>query len=816
MNEQSLPTALRRPAGGQRPQEADRHDDPASVAAPGGGGNGAGGRRHDPRLSPRRAGALTEAREHLPDAYAAGIAYGGPDPDEANLDVRKYLWLAFKHRWLILGSTAVFVCLGLVVTFLTTPTYRASTTLQIDRESPTVVNVQDFEPAATGRDAEFYQTQYELLKSRTLAERVAANLALQNDATFVGGATRSGWAALPGWLFGHSAAAVSAAADAAARRKDAADRVLANLSVVPVRSSSIVKLSYDDPDPQRATRIANAIAAAYININLERKYNASDYARTFLQEHLQQLKQKLANSEKELVAYAEREKIVEASDQQTLAQTNLEAANKDYAAATTERLRAELLWRQVQSANALSLPEVLDNKSIEDLRAKRADLAAQYKDKLGLFKPAYPQMKQLRSQIDEIDRQIAAQVTLIKDSIKARYDNALAAERSLAGQIDKLKAAVTDFRNRNIQYTILQREVDTNRQLYDGLLQRYKEIAVAGGVGTNNISVVDKADLPGHPYAPRVPRNLAISLMLGLIFGAGAAFVREQLDDTFKSPEDLEEGLGLPLLGMIPLARDATGRPRLPDEPRSAFAEAYRSLRTALQFSTSDGVPKSLLVTSSRPAEGKSTTAATLARNFAELGMRVLLIDADLRKPSLHRALGASNERGLTNCLTESAIPPDVFQRSRVPHLTFMAAGPPPPNPAELLAGPKMLSLLTVAAEKYDTVIIDSPPVGGLADAPLLASMATGTLLLIDVGATRRGVVRAALKRLTFARAQLVGAVVNKVDISHQGYGYGPGYGYGYHQGYGDAGYYGDGRASSLTRPAAALQGLLGRRKGKA
>jgi capsular exopolysaccharide synthesis family protein len=461
----------------------------------------------------------------------------------------------------------------------------------------------------------------------------------------------------------------------------------------------------------------------------------------------------------------------------------------------------------------MSLPQVLEDKSVETLRAKRTDLEAEYQDKLERFKPAYPEMKQLQSQIGELDRQIQAEVDLIKGSIKAQYDAAAAQEQSLAAEIERLKGQVTDFRNRNIQYTILQREVDTNRQLYDGLLQRYKEIGVAGGVGANNIAIIDKAEVPERPYKPSLSRNLAISLMIGLLFGAGAAFAREQFDDTFKSPEDLEENLGLPLLGMIPLAHDQEEHAKLLLEPRSSFAEAYRSLRTALQFSTSSGVPKSLLITSSRPSEGKSSTAATLARNFAELGMRVLLIDADLRKPSLHVALGLTNSFGLTNCLTEKAIPPEVFQKTSVTGLTLMASGPLPPNPAELLAGPKMLSLLTVSAEKYDIVIVDSPPVGGLADAPLLANMVIGTLLVIDVTATHRGAARAALKRLHFARAQLVGTVVNKVDVSQQGYGYA--YGYGYSYGYGDAAYYGDGEAPAVERPQSPLKRLINRYVGR-
>jgi succinoglycan biosynthesis transport protein ExoP len=284
-----------------------------------------------------------------------------------------------------------------------------------------------------------------------------------------------------------------------------------------------------------------------------------------------------------------------------------------------------------------------------------------------------------------------------------------------------------------------------------------------------------------------------MSLMLGLLLGAGAAFGREQLDDTFKSPEDVEDNLGVPLLGVIPLAKSADEHAKALEEPRSAVTEAYRSLRTALQFSTSTGVPKTLLVTSSRASEGKSTTAMTLAQNYAQLGMTVLLIDADLRKPTLHELIGCDGSVGLTNCLTSSAIPPEVFHKTKIKNLTFVASGPLPPNPAELLAGPKMLTLLTVAAEQYDLVILDGPPVAGLADAPLLASIAEGTLFVIDGTRTRRKVAEAALKRLYLARAQVVGAAINKLDTT------GPGYGYGYGYGYGDASYYGAERAKEIV-----------------
>jgi capsular exopolysaccharide synthesis family protein len=568
------------------------------------------------------------------------------------------------------------------------------------------------------------------------------------------------------------------------------------MGLQPVNGSTIVKITYDSPNPQVAQNVANGIIDNYIGANLDRRYGAASYARTFLEERLQQLKLKLEESEKQSVDYADQNGIIliggsGGSDGQTLAQTNLAAANSELAKATDERLRNELLWQQVQAAAGIGVPQMLESKSISDLRAKRADLEGTYKDKLSFFKPDYPEMKTLNAQIDEIDREIAAEVNLIRDSIKAQYETSVSQEQALTKQVEGLKTDITDFRNRNIQYTILQREVDTNRSLYDGLLQRYKEIGVAGGVGTNNISVVDRAEAPVAPHTPNLKMNLALSLMLGLLLGAGAAFGREQFDDTFKSPEDLEEALAIPLLGIIPMGRSPEEHLASLEDPRSPATEAYRSLRTALQFSTSAGVPKTLLVTSARAAEGKSTTALTLAKNYAQVGMKVLLVDADLRKPTLHQYLECDASVGLTNCLTSAVVPPNIFQKTKIPGLTFMPSGPLPPNPAELLAGPKMLTVLSAAADQFDLVIVDGPPVAGLADAPLLSSVTLGTLFVIDGMRTRRNVAKAALKRLHFARAQVVGAVINKLNAAGSAYGYG--------YGYGDTSYYGHEQPKELT-----------------
>jgi capsular exopolysaccharide synthesis family protein len=394
-------------------------------------------------------------------------------------------------------------------------------------------------------------------------------------------------------------------------------------------------------------------------------------------------------------------------------------------------------------------------------------------------------MLQLKAQIDDVKDSIKAQMANIVGSIKSSYEAAKSKEAMVQAQADRSKQELLDLQGRSIQYTILKRETDTNRQLYDGLLQRLKEVGVAGGVDSNNISVVDKAEVPNHPFKPNLKINSLIAAFLGLFGGIGLAFLFEHLDDTIKQPEDIERLLGIATLGVIPLIRPSSkeqtrdrrgGIANLAltalEDPRSAFAEAYRSVRTALQFSTADGAPKVLMLTSTSAGEGKSTSALSLAIHFAQAGKRILLIDADLRNPSLHRTLDADNSLGLTNVLAGDAEAYMVTLPTVVANLFLMPTGPWPPNPAELLSGAKMLALINLATEKFDHVIIDGPPVLGLADALVLGNLAEATILVIDAGSTRRGYAQGAIKRLRSSRTHVLGGILVKVDGSGHAYGY--------------------------------------------
>jgi capsular exopolysaccharide synthesis family protein len=630
------------------------------------------------------------------------------------------------------------------------------------------------------------------MRSRALAERVADELNL--------GAETLQRLNDPGWLgrvIGLLRPAPKAKPEAASRPRgseallqQATEVIQGGLSVEPVRESRLVRLSFDSPDPAFSMRVANAVAEGFIASTLERRMGATSYAKTYLQDQLAQTKAKLEDAERKLVEFAQREGLVNTGGEGTsLATQNLTELNAMLAEAQSQRIRAQARWRQA-SGGALS-SDMLSSSGIGALQQQRAALQGQYQQKLQTFKPDYPEMVQLKAQIDAINREIGAEAGRIRAAVKAEYDAANANEGMLKGQIANLRGEALDTDSRSIQYNILKREADTNRQMYDSLLQRYKEVGAAGDVRTNNISIVDRAQR-GWRFKPNLFKNLALGLLAGLLLGVLLAFVLEFLDDTLKTPEDLEQKLKLAVLGIIPKLGPKQNLAAVAADSRSAFSEAYRSVRTALQFATDHGVPRSLLVTSPSPSEGKSTTALALARNFAQLGKRVLLIEADLRNPSLHRMLGIRGEAGLSNLLSGGSGLGEVTLATDDQRLKVILAGPLPPNPAELLSGSKFVSMLTVACERYDQVIIDGPPVLGLADSPILSNAVEGTLLVITSGRTRIATAQAALKRLLAARARLVGALLTKYDAKAAGYGYG------YHYNY--EGYYAYGGKPRLGR----------------
>lgn len=716
--------------------------------------------------------------------YGYGGAYPAINPEITGFVAKlfQFWWILKKRKWLILSVLLAFLAIGLLLTLMTTPLYTATVRLQIDRNVAKVVEGGNVAPPE-GSDFEFMKTQYELLMGRAIGERIVSALKLGDDPDFIKarefsllGTTRELLASFNG------EGARPSGEGARVNRENAATLVvMENRTVRPVAGSRLVDISYSDPVPARAQRIVIGLADAFINSNLDKRFQANTYAKTFLEDQAKQLKLRLEESEKALLEFGQKEQIVSVTEKSNIAENNLAAANATLGNLAAERIKNYELWKQVEAAKAINLPQFLSNGVIDGLRAKRNSLETEYQEKLETFKPSYPAMVQITNKIAEIDRQLASEVNTIKRALKGAYESSLNQETEMKKRIDILKAEVLDLQKRSIEYNILKKEVDTNRSLYDGLLQRYKEVDIAGGVGANNVFVVEKATLPRSPSSPRIARSLMISFALGAMAGLGAAYLLEHIDDTVRNSEDLERITGLTTLGIIPKSeRGKTFEAELIG-PRSQISEACRSLCTALQFATESGLPKTLLVSSAAPGEGKSTTALVIAKHFAAMGLKVLLVDGDLRKPSLHAKLRLRNRTGLTNVLTGALSPSEVIQDTGLPNFAFIPSGPLSANAADLLGGARMFSLLSVTMEIFDLIIIDSPPVMGLADAPLLSSLTAATIFVASAGQVRIGLIRNAIKRLQFARGCVIGTVINKFDIKRHGYGYEYGYdGYGY------------------------------------
>lgn len=697
--------------------------------------------------------------------------------------IRQYLRIALRWRYVILGAVATCVLLGLIVTLLMTPRYTAAATVEIARESSKVTGIEGVEREASTFDQEFYQTQYGLLRSRALAERVANRLRLVDDPQFFERFRSTRETAAFQELNGRYPAA-----GRAERQRVAGEILLKNIAIDPLRFSRLVSIGFSSPDATFSAQVANAWAENFIQTNLERKVQATSYGRNLLERQLVLQKQKLDESQRQLVAYASREQIINlpaqsgdgrAASERPIVVDDLAALNAVLAEATAARIQAEARYRQAGRAGAST--EALRNVAINSLRQKRAELASDYQRLMVQFEPGYPAARAIQSQIDQLDRSIAREEGRVTSSQLADYREAQQREDALKTKVDQLKASYLDTRRRSIQYNIFQQEVDTNRALYDGLLQRYKEIGVAGGVGINNISIVDAADVPQKPSSPRLLLNLAVALLAGLGLGTLLAFVLEQMDEAIADPGEIQRRLGLPLLGSVPkVAGDTTPREDLLDR-KSELVDAYLAVQTNLAFTTEHGVPRSLAVTSTRPAEGKSTTSLALATTLTRANRKVILVDGDMRSPSVHHLGSVGHDRGLSNFLAgDDEIATMIFPMADF-GFTAMSAGPIPPNAAELLTGSRLSVLIERLLEDYDHVVIDSPPVMGLADAPLIANRVEGVIYAVESHGIRSTLVKTALNRLASANARVLGVVLTKFEArrAHLGYGYEYGYNYG-------------------------------------
>ena len=721
------------------------------------------------------------AVETVPSGYEASY-----DSVASGFDLRQIVATVRANLVLIGLVVAASLALAAVVTLLQTPAFTARTTLQINDQSAQILGKQDDisqEQLTSASDSErFLQTQMDILGSNAIAERVAKKLRLVGSAQFY---------------------------DAMGLRQPDADlkeselkeltieALLRGKAVLLPRNSRIATVGFTSTVPAFSARVANTWADEYIQANLQRRYDSSAYAREFISGQLNEARAKLENSERELNAYAREAGLIRTNDAgngrdqnrdsgsgNSITTASLLQLNVQANQAQAARITAEQRWRSMSSGPLLSSPEVIANTAIGTLLAQRSATSADLERERARHLEDYPSVVQLKAQLASIDAQVQSVARNIRASVKQAYDSAREAEEALNQQVLFLKSSSLAEQDRLVQYNRLAREADTNRTVHDGLLQRYKELNAAAGISSSNIAIIDSADSPTKPSSPNLFRNFALALLAGVILAGVIVFLRNQMDDTVRMPEDIDAKLNMPLLGVIPLAK-AVDIETMMEDPKSAISEAYNSLRSSLLYSSANGLPKTLLIASSQPSEGKSTTSMAMAIGLARLGRKVVLVDVDLRRPVIHRIVGGSgsdNAYGMSSLLTSQGSIEDALKPTDHENLTVITAGPIPPSPTELLSSGRMEQILEELSGRFDVVILDSPPVLGLADAPLMAALVEGVIVVIQSDRSRRGSLKSSLRRLRGMRPNILGGVLTMFDASKNSNAYSEYYGYNYYQ----------------------------------
>ncbi|HJT39406.1 MAG TPA: polysaccharide biosynthesis tyrosine autokinase [Sphingobium sp.] len=660
------------------------------------------------------------------------------------------IWSVLRRNvYLIGGVVGIALLIGLVILLRAERLYRATATVQIEEQSAKVLSSDDGRPANGSQEAErFLQTQLSLLNSRAMAELVAKKLSLASRLQ-------------PG--------PDGRVLSPEERQEAAIAKLQSSMSLTLPRDSRVAQITITDGDPRFVADAANAYAEEFIQYNLGRRFGETSYARTFLENELGKAKKRLETSEVAVVDYARRTRLIDAAGGKgtedgvrMLTSSNLMDINAALGRAKVARIEAERRWRQAQATPALDMPEVMTNPAVQQLLEKRAISAADYSKDREKFEPDYPGMRDRATELAALNNEVQKIAQTIRGGLRNNYEIALTQENALTGQLEALKSRTVEEQGKSIGYNILRREVDTNRLMYDGLLQRFKEVSAAAGVTANNISIVDRAEVPGRPFTPRVTMTLLSSLASGFALALVLVGIRARLDDIIRSPEDVVSALDLPVLAAIPSRPSGLSMAEVIEG--SSLSEAFWSLRLAVERASPGGVPRSLLFTSSRSSEGKSTCAYAVAVNFARTGRRVLFIDGDLRRPTIHRAIALPNDKGLANILAGETTLREAIRYGVVDRLDVVTAGQPTRNPAELLAEPVLASVISAAEQSYDLVIVDSAPVLLLADAIALASAAKATIFVVEANGAKAREARAAIRRLDESGVTLCGAVLTKYD----------------------------------------------------
>ena len=707
-----------------------------------------------------------------------------------------YFIILRKHQWLVLTFLLTVVTVVTIASFKMKPVYVATARVEVDRETQNTIQFQDANAYDEFVDMDNYlETQTKILQSETLALQTIKSLDLARYPEF-----------------GSSPAPLNfSQAGSAAKRPAILGAFLGSLSVKRVPNSRLIEVSFEAHDPQLAAQVVNAHLQDYIESNFRSKYDATTQASNWLSSELEELRIKVEKSEDARLAYERENQIWQIDEKQDITTQKLGDLSKAVTDAQTELAEKEALYRMALSGNVDALPAARDSGVIQDLLKRKADLDEQYADAINQYGPNFPKVQRLLDQQKEVSDNLEKARKTIADGVIQDYNTAQSHVALLQEALDKQKAEANDLAEKLVQYNILQHDAEANKQLYDGLLQKLKEAGITAGLRSSNIRIVDPALVPSSPSRPQKARNIMLAFLIGIVGGVGLAIFREYLDNTVKSPDDIETLTGLPSLAVVPalpgmngqhgkLARltgetsvQAGSGPRVEllsyVQPKSQISEAFRALRTSLLLSQAEHPPQAILVTSALPREGKTTAAVNLAVTLAQLGDRTLLMDSDLRKPGVRRALNLTvgKDSGLSSYLAGVCTLDEIL----IPHptinnLTALTTGPIPPSPADLLSSHRMREALAELRRRFKFVVIDSPPIMAATDAVVLSSLTDGVLLVVRSGETPKEAFTRTRDLLSGVKSRLLGVVLNAVDssapdyyYSYRYYPYAYGYGYG-------------------------------------
>jgi capsular exopolysaccharide synthesis family protein len=730
-----------------------------------------------------------------------------PAPSSQPVHLLDRLSALFKHRR-IAGTAFVLVVTAMMIqTYSTIPIYQASSRVLIEDERTTqVANLNGNDPMFWQDADQYYKTQYSILQSRSLAQRVVRRLDLAHHPDFSGNGprprdpislVRRGRAAASTWIRSLIMRAQKPAEPPSPAVEESQDAGLVNaflggVTIVPEQGTRLVTIIYRHSNPELAAQAANALAEEYAQQNLDLRLQNTDKMLAWVTGELKRQEDQLAASEADLTKYRESKNALSLGDRQNIVVQRLNTLNDSVIRARTTRLSKETAFNQVKGADPNNdaidtFPVIGANPAV--VEAKNKLLAAQA-EKASLvsrnFGPEWPAMKAADAAIGAAHRQLVAERTNVIESIKNEYNASVLDERNLAGSLEEAKGASMDLDRKSGDYRILERKTDSDRQVYQSLLAQQKELRVVANSRANNVQVMERGDVPRFPISPNPRRDWITAILAGLTIAIGLAFGIEYVDDSVKTPEDITRRLKIPLLGLVPAVREE--RVLLTEAVPHDFGEAFRSLRTSLVFTSAAERTRIIGVTSSQPLEGKTTTAANLALALALGGSRVLLIDADMRRPGLHKTIGLQNEIGLSHLLVGQARVREAVQRTSEPNLVAITAGRTPPNPSELLASERMNNFLAnLGTGPFDWVIVDTPPVLAVTDAVILAPRMSSIVFVVGSEMTRRVHAERALETLRASRPRSISAVLNRVDFDRNKYYYSRYYGYQYKNYYGNS-----------------------------